>query len=88
MCRHDSSYGQRRETVLLCLNMIFSYSRLLPCSLSHLLQSEGINLLIDGHASGPAFVMGTIVEPENEIGSGAADPEIQLTSYQMLLCST
>jgi hypothetical protein len=34
--------------------------------------------------------MGTIVGLENEIGSGAADPEIQLTPYyaQMLLRST
>ncbi len=35
----------------------------------------------DGHASGPAGVMETVVEVKNELGAGQADPEVQLTAY-------
>jgi len=82
MSRHHKSEEDRKILAFDLLDRIFSSNKSLVLppievgTISRDWQSDG-----HGHANGPAHIMETIVQVENELGSGNADPEVQLTAH-------
>ena len=80
MSRHYSNESSRQKVALDLLKKIFASNKSYPLpdiregTVSGRRQSGG-------HAYGPADVMETVVEIKNELGSGQADHEVQMTAY-------
>jgi hypothetical protein len=79
MCEHFIDEDRRRDKVLPLLNDIFECYhpfKLPPLDPTVIAEKRASG----GHAKGPAELMETIVEFQNEFGSGQTDPEMQITS--------
>jgi hypothetical protein len=80
MCQHHDKEDERRDGVLMALSLIFE------CYLPSQLTSMTPFLFSgdrcsNGRVNGPAGVLETIAEFENEFGSGETDPEVKITAY-------
>jgi hypothetical protein len=82
MCEGFIDEDRRQDKVLPLLNDIFKCYhpfKLPPIDPTVIAEKRTSG----GHAKGPAELMETIVEFQNEFGSGQTDPEIQITSYYL-----